>query len=202
VERLLDRWNDDAAAALFAMNVELDEPLARRRAAIDRLREIHGRLRPDASAETESLSPAHVAWWMVGERGRVKVEILLSPERPPRVQALTLTSVPDPSLALAAIADRLVALLGTPGPSWPSDVPLAASADRPAIERGLRAAEARFGPVALGRPTAGDGVKSATWRLSGDRGGLALAIDLEAADGAVEKATFIPASMEAPVLDD
>jgi CubicO group peptidase (beta-lactamase class C family) len=202
VEGLLDHWDDDAAAAMFAMNVELDEPLQRRRAAMDRLREAHGRLRPDASAKTESASPAHLAWWMVGERGRVKVEILLSPERPPRVQALTLMSVPDPSPALAAIADRLAALLGTPGPSWPSDVPLAASADRPAIERGLRAAEARFGPVALGLPTAGDGEKSASWRLSGDRGDLTLAIELDAPGGAVEKATFIPASMAAPVLDD
>ena len=202
VEGLLDRWDQDAAEGLFAMNVELDEPIERRRAAIDRLREAHGRLRPDASATTESLSPAHLAWWMAGERGRVKVEILLSPERPPRVQALTLTSVPDPSPALAAIADRLAALLGTAGPSWPSDVPLAASADRPVIERGLRAAEARFGPIALGLPTAGDGEKSATWRLSGDRGDLTLAIELDAPHGAVEKATFAPVSMETPVLDD
>jgi len=202
VEGLFDRWDDDSAADLFAMNVELDEPLERRRAAINRLGEVHGRLRPDQVAETESHSPAHIAWWMVGERGRVKVEILLSPERPPHVQSLTLTSVPDPSPALAAFADRLAALLGTPGPSWPSDVPLAASADRPAIERGLRAAEARFGPVALGLPTAGDGEKSATWRLSGDRGDLTLAIELDAPDGAVEKATFAPVSMETPVLDD
>ena len=39
VARLLERWDDDAAAALFAMNVELDQPIARRRADIERVRE-------------------------------------------------------------------------------------------------------------------------------------------------------------------
>ena len=201
VERLLDRWDDDIAAALFAMNVELDEPLDIRRAAIDRLREVHGALRPDESAATESLSPAHLAWWMDGERGRVKVEILLSPERPPRIQALTLTSVPEPPAALTAVAERLAGLLGTPGPSWPSDVPLTETADHSAIERGLRAAEARFGTATLGRPTAGDGAKTATWGLTGDRGALSLTLELDAPGGAVEKATFIPAPMESPVHD-
>ena len=43
VERLLGRWDDDEAAALFAMNVELDEPLARRRATIERIRRPTGR---------------------------------------------------------------------------------------------------------------------------------------------------------------
>ena len=38
VERLLAAWDDDLAAQLFAMNVDLDEDLAPRRAAIDRLR--------------------------------------------------------------------------------------------------------------------------------------------------------------------
>ena len=37
VERLLERWDDDEATALFAMNVDLDEPLALRRAEIERL---------------------------------------------------------------------------------------------------------------------------------------------------------------------
>ena len=37
VERLLERWDDAEAAALFSMNVDLDEPVARRRAAIEGL---------------------------------------------------------------------------------------------------------------------------------------------------------------------
>jgi CubicO group peptidase (beta-lactamase class C family) len=38
VEGLLRRWDDAAAANLFAMNVELDRPVVERRAAIDKIR--------------------------------------------------------------------------------------------------------------------------------------------------------------------
>jgi hypothetical protein len=198
VERLLDRWDDGEAAGLFAMNVELDEPLARRRAAIERLRATHGDLRADPSEPSISESPAHLAWWMRGERGRVKVEILLDPERPPRVQALKLTSVPEPPAGMAAMAARLVGLLGEPGPAWPHDLPLEASADRAAIERGLRAAEARFGPIVLGQPVAGDGETTGSWILRGERGELELVLRLDGPAGAVAGARFIPRTMRGP----
>ena len=42
---LLNQWNDDAATALFADNVVLDEPFSRQRAAAGRLLEQHGPLR-------------------------------------------------------------------------------------------------------------------------------------------------------------
>lgn len=197
VERLLAGWDDGIAAGLFAMNVELDEPLELRRAAIQGLRERHGTLRPDDAAGIESHSPSQLAWWMTGERGRVKVEILLDPERAPLVQALTLTSVGEPSPGLQAMAQRLAACLAEPGPDWPLDVRLAASADREAIERGLRAAEGRFGPVELGRPTAGDGIKTSTWRLHGSRGDVDLTLEAEP-DGELAKATFVPRPMEPP----
>ena len=54
------------------MNVDLDEPLERRRATFERLRGVHGRSRPDPDAEPESASPAHLSWWLRGERGRVR----------------------------------------------------------------------------------------------------------------------------------
>jgi hypothetical protein len=135
---------------------------------------------------------------MAGERGRVKVEILLDPERPPRVQALKLTSVPEPPAGLAAIAARLSGLLEDPGPRWPADQPLAVSADRAAIDRGLRAAEARFGPVVLGRPVGGDGEKSGAWLLSGERGDLELRLELDAPGGAIVHALFVPRPLTGP----
>ncbi|MEO8438463.1 MAG: serine hydrolase domain-containing protein [Chloroflexota bacterium] len=198
VERLLAGWDDAVAAGLFAMNVELDEPLELRRAAIERLRERHGLLRPDVAAGVESHAPSHLAWWMTGERGRVKVEILLDPERQPLVQALTLTSVGEPSPRVHAIARRLVACLAEPGPRWPADVPLAASADHEAIERGLRAAEARFGPVELRHQIAGDGVTTATWRLRGPRGEVDLILETAEPDGELVRAAFVPCPMEPP----
>jgi hypothetical protein len=198
VERLLERWDDAEADRLFAMNVELDEPIARRRATIERLRAAHGGLRPDPSEPPKSDSPAHLEWWMRGERGRVKVEILLDPERPPRVQALKLTSVPEPPAGLAAIAATLTGLLGESGPAWPADLPLASSADRAAIERGLRAAEARFGPVLLGQPVAGDGERTGAWILKGDRGEIELRLELDGPSGAIVGAHFVPRTMSGP----
>jgi hypothetical protein len=181
------------------MNVDLDEPLEVRRAALDKLRAVHGSLRPDPSEPVVSWSPAHLQWWLAGDRGRVRVEILLSPERPPRVQSLEVTSVPDPPGALAALAERVAALLSVPGPSWPDDLALAEAIDRPTLDRELRAAEALFGPVVLGPALSGDGVKTASWRLRGARGDLTLTVERDPADGTVRAISLVPATLESPV---
>ena len=75
VQRLISEWDDDLAARTFAMNVGLDEPLPARRATIERLRERHGSLRPDEHEPEESLTSLHSAWWLKGDRGRLRVEI-------------------------------------------------------------------------------------------------------------------------------
>ena len=102
IERLLASWDDDLAAATFSMNVDMDVPMARRRAAIERLRETHGVLRRSDEAPISD-TPLHAAWWLEGEpgRGRVKVEITLDPQPVPKVQWLELTSVPEPDTSLA-----------------------------------------------------------------------------------------------------
>jgi CubicO group peptidase (beta-lactamase class C family) len=199
VERLLDSWDDELAARLFSMNVPLDEDLASRRAAIERLKEAHGALRPDETEPVVSPSPARLAWWLSGDRGRVQVEILMSPERPSLVQALNITSIPDPPAGLVRIAERVVALLGQNTPAWPPDPPLAEPLDPGELDRDLRAAAAMFGPLRLGPVTAGDGVKTATWRLLGDRGELTLTLQLGEAEGTIAKIALIPAAIESPV---
>lgn len=199
VERLLERWDDEAARMGFAMNVDLDEPLSRRRAAFERLREIHGPLRTDPSVEAEAVSPAHVAWWMIGECGRVRVEVLLSPERPPRIQSVNIRSVVEPPPALLGHAQALVAAMGRPGGAWPASVPLSASADRPAVERTLRASEALFGPATLGPLTDGDGETKATWRLTTDRGQVELYLRLASPGGSLEHIDVIPIGLLASV---
>jgi serine-type D-Ala-D-Ala carboxypeptidase/endopeptidase len=201
IERLIVEWDDDLASELFAMNVDLDEPMANRRAAVERLGASHGRLTADETP-AQSYSPAHLEWWMKGERGRARIEILLNPERPPRVQALNVTSVPEPPERLTSIASSVAGLLGTPGPAWPEELPLAPSVDRVTLERRLRAAEALFGPVELGSVVAGDGERMAKWRLSGERGRLTLELGLEAADGPLTKVALVPESLEPPIYAD
>ncbi|MEP7225452.1 MAG: hypothetical protein ABI783_10895, partial [Actinomycetota bacterium] len=156
-------------------------------------------VRPDPSVPPASNSPAHLVWWLRGERGRVRVETLLSPELPPRVQKLTVTSVPEAEASLQAIGQLLAGLLGQPGPSLPPSLRLAAPADVPAIELALRAAEARFGPVTLGERTAGDGVRTGTWPLTGERGELDLELELASPGGPVLKVALVPRKMSPPI---
>ena len=84
------------------------------------------------------------------------------------------------------------------GPPFPSDVAVASSLDTAAAWRSLRAAEARFGPVILGEPIAGDGSRSATWRLRGERGDVDMSLELDETGQAVQTVAFIPVSLEMP----
>jgi len=206
VEGLLETWDDAAATDLFAMNIELDEPVALRRQAIGRLAEVHGRLEPDGSEPVVSDTPAHLAWWLRGERGRVRIEILMTPERPPRVQKLAIVSIPEPPARLATIADRVVALLEHPAPAWPADVALGAEVDHDALDRTLRAAEAVWGPVRLGPAIGGDGRTVARWRLPGPRGTLELELELAVAEAAsddgeppISKVVLVPSTLFMPI---
>jgi CubicO group peptidase (beta-lactamase class C family) len=195
VEGLLERWDTATAERLFAMNVELDEPLERRRAFVERLRTIHGRLTADPSEPEVSASPFQLAWWLRGERGRVKAEIVLSPELPPRVQTLSLTSVPEPPPELRAAAERLVAALDVAdgsAPVWPAELALDASLDPSMLARSLRATEARFGTVRLGRVVAGDGERQATFRLDCTMGHIDLELERDPASGRLTRVRLRP----------
>ena len=57
VERLIEDWDDELAAATFAMNVELDEPLEHRKAAIEK---IQGAARPTAPRRGDARGIADV----------------------------------------------------------------------------------------------------------------------------------------------
>lgn len=198
VEGLLRAWDDDLAAELFALNVALDDPLERRRAAIERIHERHGELSADPAAAVESDSPAHLVWWLRGARGgRVRAEILMTGERPPRVQTLGLRSVPDPSPAVAAAARRLAALMADPVPSWPDELRLAGP-DRTRLDRAVRAASALFGPLDLGPAVRGDGDHDVTFELTGERGTVELRLVLDPDSGAFVTVTLVPRTVSAP----
>jgi serine-type D-Ala-D-Ala carboxypeptidase/endopeptidase len=199
VERLLEGWDDSLAAGLFSMNVELDEPLERRRTAIDRLRSVHGALRPDPGEEPSSDAPSHLGWWMRGERGRVFIDILLDPQVPPRVQSIDLTSVPEPPEPLAVIASRLAALCSSPAPDWPADIPTVATLDLPEITRELRATAALYGPLSVGEAVNGDGRSTARWRLISARGALDLELRLDDSSGDLISVVFQPRKIRVPI---
>jgi CubicO group peptidase (beta-lactamase class C family) len=201
VERLIAGWNDDLASGLLAINVDQDEPLGHRRGTFDEIRRTHGRLVRDGSAEFRYESPAHLIWWMRGERaGRVRIEIVLSPERPPRVQTLEVRSVPDPPASVRDLADRVVVLLGRGASSWPDDlVPAGATEEERATgDRMLRASGAMAAACTLGDAVAGDGETTATFPLHGERVDLALTVSLDAGSGGVSALQLLPDPMVPP----
>ena len=198
VDGLLASWDDAAADAAFAMNMDLDEPRERRRAAIERVAAELGPFGPEPARPDESFSPAHLAWWLRGERGWVRVPILVTPEPRPLIQQLTATAVSDPSPALRALAERVLALAAEPDPAWPSDRATAPELDLVALKRSLRAAGARFGGMRLGLPTAGDGATTATFEVDGDDGKAVLAVTIDAQSGAVIAVSLSAAEREAP----
>jgi CubicO group peptidase (beta-lactamase class C family) len=206
VEDLLVKWDDARATQLFAMNVELDEPIARRRETIDRLRLRHGALRRDEDEPVESTTPFHLTWWLRGDAGRVRVEILLSPELPPKVQTLALTSVPEPSAALTMAAERIVAAIGAPVAGspvtidWPKELTVGSAVDVGAVVRSMRAAEARFAPVRLGPAIEGDGERKATFRIRGDRGTFDLSLTLDPDRGCLDAVSLVPTKLSPPDL--
>jgi hypothetical protein len=204
VERLLEAWDDEIASKLFAMNVALDEPLESRQAVLARIRERHGRLVPDPDVPGQSLSPFHEVWWLVGEQGgRVRVEILLTPEATPRVQTFSVTSVPAPPPALDHAARELVAAIASAAvgsPEWPADLAIGPDVDLAAIRRQLRAAESRYGPVQLGPAIDGDGDVKATYRVHGARGHLELVLTYDPANSCVANVAIVPAKVLGPDL--
>jgi CubicO group peptidase (beta-lactamase class C family) len=95
---------DQLAEGPFADNVPLDEPWDRRRAAIARAAaEIGGLLPPPPlrasqppsttlAVDEESTGAAHLAWYLPGVAGRLRVEIQLTPQCPPLVQTLKVSA--------------------------------------------------------------------------------------------------------------
>lgn len=86
-ETLLTAWDDAMVDAHVAMNVDLDQPREERRRQWDALSAERGPFRRD-EASLKSGSPAHARWRMSGERGDVWLEVLMTPERQPRIQTL------------------------------------------------------------------------------------------------------------------
>ena len=94
VESLIQNWDENLANAHFAVNMDLDQPRTERRSAIQDLvghivvvKRIEGSL--------SSSTPAHAKWVIEGESGHIQLELLMSPELPPKIQALKVSKTPE-----------------------------------------------------------------------------------------------------------
>lgn len=197
-ERLLAGWDDAAADASFAMNMDLDEPRELRRAAVQRVAVDLGPFRRDDRVPASADSPVHLRWWLRGERGRAELELLVTPEPEPRIQTFRVTGVADPEPALVSVAEQVLAIAKAPAPAWPADLVPDSALDTAAVERAMRAGGARFGEMRLGLAVAGDGRTTATWELDCERSRATLRVALDAASGAVTAAELLAPATSMP----
>ena len=199
VTGLLTHWDDEVAEQLFADNVALDQPLDRRRERIGRMWERLGPPRPRTQAAprpAEFDSPAHCRWWLHGERGDTQVEILLTPENPPRVQSLTVTVPPAADSALwrqtQALIDLLNSSLTDGEPPWPAELPVSGLVDTGLLLRQLRMARAWAGACRPGAFCGGNGQTSTVIELDGEHAGLTLAVELDRGQQSIRRVDIAP----------
>ena len=190
VGRLLRAWDDAAADRLFSENVGQDEPYPERRHKAELIGQRIGDFREDPDRPAEFDSPAHCRWWLRGERGTVQAEIRLTPERPPRVQALTLAMPPAPDSPLAQMLASLVSLLNDGAPGWPSTLPVSSEVDTGLLLRQLRMAGAWAGRCRPGAFRAGNGETTSTVELDGEHARLVLAVVTDL-DGQLNQADIL-----------
>jgi CubicO group peptidase (beta-lactamase class C family) len=178
VDGLLQHWDEAVARQLFSPNVDLDQPVAHRRADIDRLRERIGDFQSSAGRSAECDSPAHCRWWLTGPGGTVAIEIKLAPLNQPLVQELALALPPAAGSPLSLMRGRVTELLSHGATAWPDDLAVAGSLDAGRLVRQLRTAAAWAGPYELDSYLAGNGSTSATVRLVGATGRVELALEV------------------------
>jgi CubicO group peptidase (beta-lactamase class C family) len=166
---LVDRWDDGEARALAAGNLFLDEPLARRRAAI-------GALREGLGACSKGLLDAENAlrgkFRLTCEQGWLDVTFTLAPTTPPRVQFLQVTG----GRPLSAPMRETLAQVMDAFARGPRLLDLAAGVDRTAIGALLASSRSAYGSCSAGAPLEGDGEREARIRLDCERGVLDLEI--------------------------
>ncbi len=174
VNSLIREWDDAEADRLFTPNVAQDAPYSARRRAIERIRANIGPFDDDPDRPVEYVSAAHCRWWLTGEGGTTQAQILLSPEKPPRVQWLSLAVPPAPGSPLASVLARVISWLN-------GGIPVAAGdgLDPVLAARRVGSAAAWAGTCRLGPCRAGNGTSSVTVDLTGEHASLTLAIAID-----------------------
>jgi len=196
MDALVRKWDDAIADSWFADNVDLDVPREERLRQLDAARDAVGELRPakpDGTVGDETTqwqggdddnapTPAHYRWSIQGERGRLRVSVLLTPTDPMLVQNLQVSAVPHPAALLLGYAGALLAAAMRPSPNWPETVPRASGVDPADFQRQARWLASRVGEVELGEPVSGDGVRVASWLLTSGGGPAQLSVQVDDTD--------------------
>jgi hypothetical protein len=182
VERLaLDTFDDSAADALLAENIDLDLPRVERKADLAHAVAVAGRIEMAEPPSLESDGPAHATWSRAGADGRLDFTIRMSPERETRVQTMLVAAVPTPPEPVWTAIRVLAGWLDAPaesgglGASWPTKVRTGSEFSPEPFLRAASLARALGGPFELdsapvsvdpaGRWTFALRTPSLTWHL-------------------------------------
>ena len=111
VHQLVIEWDDAVADAIFSSNVDADLSREARRTAVGEISAKLGAVGPVDAATAASANAAEIDWWIVGEHGRAKVELLVTPQAVPLVQEMEITFVADPTPKMVAAATEAAATL-------------------------------------------------------------------------------------------
>lgn len=182
VNRLLQNWDDAEADRLFTPNVAQDSPYPARRRRIGLIRERLGPFGDDPGRPAEFPSPARCRWWLAGDGGVVQAEIMLTPEKPPRVQSLT---VAVPPAAGSPLADALTRVIGWLNGGEP--VPAGEGLDPTLAARQVGSAGAWAGTCRPGPCRGGNGTSTVTVELIGEHASLTLTIGIDPAAGLLHR---------------
>ena len=155
---------------------------------LDAIRERIGPFAPSRTRPAESDTPAHCRWWLTGERGTVQAQILLSPQRPPRVQSLAIAVPPAAGSALARVLESVVAWMNDGAGQWPDSLAVAPATDAGLLGRRLRMASAWAGPATVGAYRSGDGAASVSAELAGEHATIVLSLFVSPASGELRQA--------------
>jgi CubicO group peptidase (beta-lactamase class C family) len=192
VGALLRSWDDAQAARLFSPNVAQDVPFDERQQVIATIRERIGDFADDAGRQPEFDTPAHCRWWLAGEHGVVQAQIQLNPERPPRVQSLTLAVPPAAGSPLGNTLAAMITWLNGADRDWPEAIPVAEAVDASQLARRFRMASAWAGPCQLGVYRAGDGTASSVVELVGEHATLTLTLVIDPTSAQLRQADVLP----------
>jgi serine-type D-Ala-D-Ala carboxypeptidase/endopeptidase len=188
VNALLGDWDDATADALFTENVALDRPYPERLRDLALITDRIGAFAVDPGRPARSDTPAQRRWWLAGERGTVAATIQLSPQRPPRVQSLTLAVPPAPGSGVSRALSTVTEWLNSGTAAWPDSLPVSAEADAGVIARRLRMAAVWAGQVTRGAYQAGDGTVFTVVELIGENATVTLSLLVNAVTGELRQA--------------
>jgi CubicO group peptidase (beta-lactamase class C family) len=192
VSGLLRSWDDGEATRLFSPNVAQDAPLRERQRDMAAIRERIGDFSDDESRLPEFDTPAHCRWWLAGPHGVVQAQIQLTPERPPRVQSLTMAVPPAAGSLLDGTLKTLVAWMNGTDGRWPSSIPVAETVDASLLARRLRMAAVWAGQCRPGVYRAGDGTAWLAAELVGEHATLTLTLAIDPATARLRQAEAVP----------